>query len=295
MSYAVFYLFDVHHGQCAALVLPNGLWCIFDLGRTQSFSPIKWITRKVPPDFPFLPDGLRPKIRFLHSTISHYHGDHLADFSSLKKHTPDRINSVIADRDYLVDSLSTCSDDEGKRLIMAYSDYYSSLPSCDGTTDYSGASILEKCLSVVDARSLGGSANSRVNNASIVTRIDIHGNSILLCGDMEKEGWEYALEESVYWYDWRSLCKNIDILVAPHHGHKSGYSTKLMALAKPKVVLVSAKSGDTSVYGQYSNCMGIMIGKERHYYISTRDKGHIKITISLNGKRKWSFGDKALI
>lgn len=43
---AKFYLFDVDHGQCAALHLPNGRWCLFDAGGTASFSPVQWVVGK---------------------------------------------------------------------------------------------------------------------------------------------------------------------------------------------------------------------------------------------------------
>ena len=40
---AEFYLFDVEMGQAAALKLPNGRWCMFDMGKSGLFSPVNWI------------------------------------------------------------------------------------------------------------------------------------------------------------------------------------------------------------------------------------------------------------
>ena len=103
-----------------------------------------------------------------------------------------------------------------------------------------GLAIGELCLPVAVARSIGGDANARVNNASVVTRIDVYGNSILICGDIEKEAWAAIINNTGdYGRLWRPFLSNIDILIAPHHGHRSGYSAELMNSAQPAVVLVS--------------------------------------------------------
>ena len=94
-------------------------------------------------------------------------------------------------------------------------------------------------------------ANSKVNNASVVSRIECHGNSILLCGDMEKEAWEFVLNDAVHRLWWHPLVSEVDVLVAPHHGHKSGFSQTLSDLANPAIVLVSVASRDPSVSIQY--------------------------------------------
>ncbi len=57
------------------------------------------------------------------------------------------------------------------------------------------------------------------NNASIVTRINVFGYSILLCGDVMKDAWEVITKDPL----WQQFVSNIDVLVAPHHGHSSGY------------------------------------------------------------------------
>ncbi len=66
-----FYLFDVDHGQCAAIRLPNGRWCVFDLGASATFSPIQWISWRL------------AGVPLLQTTVSHLHGDHVADFGNL--------------------------------------------------------------------------------------------------------------------------------------------------------------------------------------------------------------------
>jgi beta-lactamase superfamily II metal-dependent hydrolase len=146
-----------------------------------------------------------------------------------------------------------------------------------------------------DARALGGAANSRVNNASIITRINCYGHSILICGDMENECWDMVLNRSGRKDQWRNLVSNIDVLVAPHHGHTSGFSTTLLQLAKPRVVLVSVVSGDQHVDSRYSGeaVSGIIVNGNTYKALTTRSDGTISFTISppkpgeLKGIRTW--------
>ncbi len=312
---AEFYLFNVDHGQCAALRLPNGRWCIFDLGRTSTFSPIEWIVEKETRcanqivgslSLPYPLCSFHRPFRFLKATVSHLHGDHLADYATLFRYGPEFFKTVDADHSYLTDCYVTCADESSKARLQAfYQQYASAFSPAVFTPNYGGVQISELCLSPAVARQVGGDANARVNNASVVTRIDVYGNSILLCGDMEKEAWEAIIRDSGdCGRIWRPFVSNIDILVAPHHGHRSAYSTDLLNLAKPAVVLVSVVSRDPNVDSRYSQApvRGLNIGGATYTYISTRQKGHVKIRIQppnilsghLKGATYWTFGDAAL-
>ncbi len=304
---AEFYLFDVDHGQSAALRLPNGRWCIFDVGRTTSFSPVQWIVTKeqslqyaINPLAQLL--GV-PPFKFLKSTITHLHGDHLSDHQQLLQYGPEYMRTVDADPEYLLDCISS-STSESAQLILDFAQRVSAgFGTIRVTPNYGGVNIQELSLPVRDARQLGGAAIDRVNNASIITRIDVYGNSILLCGDMEKEAWDVVIGNP-FLPDlaWRSLLSNIDILIAPHHGHRSAFSTDLLNLANPAVVLSSVLSRDPNVDSRYSQApvRGLRIDRVDYKCITTREKGHIKVTISPPqfifgaGSRSWSFGDAAL-
>lgn len=302
---AEFYLFDVDHGQASALRLPNGRWCIFDLGCTSSFSPIKWVvnreTRAKAASPLLLRLGTSP-FRFLKATVSHFHGDHLGDYLNLLAFSPEFIRTVVFDQKYIEDCQSS-NTPQSLPLVVKFAQYFRSNFGGSVVPDYGGALISELSLSSDVARQLGGDANARVNNASVITRIDVYGNAILLCGDMEKDAWDAIItDHGHYGPVWRPFLSNIDILVAPHHGHGGAYSTDLLNLAKPAVVLASVVSKDPNVDSRYSQdpVKGISIGKSEYRCITTRQKGHLKITISppqslIDGKgsRSWSFGDAA--
>jgi len=297
---AEFYLFDVDHGQCAALRLPNGRWCIFDLGRTAAFSPIAWIVEneacRVGP----------ARFLFLKATVSHLHADHLADYTKLFRHGFESLKTVDADEEYMADCWETCANNSSWAKIQAFTQMCNSRSEpARSSPNYGAVKIRELCLPVDVARLIGGDANARVNNASVVTRIDVYGNSILLCGDMQKEAWEAIIaDRGDAGRIWRAFLSDIDILVAPHHGHRSGYSSKLLNLAKPAVVLVSVVTRDPNVDSRYSQhpVRGLTINGTPYHCITTRQKGHIKVEVrppdmlagQITGDTYWSFGDAAL-
>lgn len=324
-----FYLFDVEHGQSAAIRLPNGRSCLFDAGSSSGFSPTAFIRaeqaklraavraaqlamigarRPAPaPTNPFALSALsaltptatvaEPQFSYLKATISHLHHDHLSDWGAMFGASPQFLRTVDYDRDYLIDVRDSSSTSSFPSVIAFCQSYSGGFGPATVVPNYGGALISELSLPVSVARILGGDANSRVNNASVVTRIDCYGNSILICGDMEQDAWDFVLNPVHGFTNWRSLVANVDVLVAPHHGHSSAYSTRLLALARPKVVLVSVKSYDEHVDERYSSdaISGMLIGQEEFKRITTRKKGTIRVTIAPpqvfggKGKRTWTF------
>jgi beta-lactamase superfamily II metal-dependent hydrolase len=297
---AEFYLFNVDHGQSAAMHLPNGRWCIFDLGRTADFSPVNWIAERAGAyrAAALLYPSMQSQFRIFKATVSHLHHDHLADYGNLFLFGPEYMRTVMFDQGYLADSLESSSE-ESRPSVVNFAQRFSSGFSGSVQADYGNVQIREFSLTVAAARPIGGSANSRVNNASLITRIDVYGNSILICGDIEKESWDTIFGNPILSSTWRSMIENVDILVAPHHGHASGYSVDLLNMAKPAVVLVSVVSGDPNVDTRYSQSpvRGIRIDQTDYSSITTRKQGHIKVSIqppvnlASKGLRTWTFGD----
>ncbi|MGH7551579.1 MAG: hypothetical protein ACREMQ_00955 [Longimicrobiales bacterium] len=307
---ATFYLFDVDHGQCAALQLPDGRWCMFDAGRTASFSPISWLAAKNGATeyaslFAPAPSPSPPCI--YKATVSHLHGDHIADWPSLRRFGPDLLRTVAYDRQYLADVAASSASGSLDALQALTQDHVNSFGPARQIPDYGGSLIYERELGVDIARSIGGPPNSRVNNASVVTRIHCHGTSILLCGDVETEAWKYAFTQSFHFDDWRRLVSGVDVLVAPHHGHSAGFSPELLRLANPRVVLVSIRSRDEHADERYSDSAfvrGELINGETRRCITTRQSGHIRLSLTQgvslleplagNTRRYWTFGDVAI-
>ncbi len=265
-----FYLFDVDHGQCAALRLPNGHWCVFDLGASERFHPLRdWILPRL---------GGYPVLK---TTISHLHGDHLTDLPCLDRIGTQFLRFPDIDGQYVNDAVATCSGPEGRELVEACLSFARRFAGAV-IPDYGGVLIREKSLGAVGARRLGGAANTRVNNASIVTRIDYAGRSILICGDVEASAWDRLLGPEAVDEAWLAFVSGVDILVAPHHAHRSGYSSGLVSATRPAVVLASVQGRDPHVVGEYSKRIevtGLQVNGETRRLLTTRQDGHIRVTI----------------
>jgi hypothetical protein len=280
-----FYLFDVEQGQCAAVCLPNRKWCIFDVGRRASVSPVRWIVSQNTPSQDFLEQLFGPAqpFSFLKATISHLHGDHLADYRELLLRGIKflRVGGLPgADRDYFLDLKSTVGGRAWSDVTDFLAQHGERFAATNNLPDYGVAEVTELSLSAAEARLIGGQANSRVNNTSIVSRINCYGYSILVCGDMEKEAWELVLNDRNYASSWIALVAKTNILVAPHHAHASGFSKTLMDIAEPDLVLASVASKDPSVDPGYSAVKGMTIGNKIHKLVTTRQMGGIHLTIT---------------
>lgn len=278
-----FFLFNVEHGQAAALRLPTNRWCLFDLGASASFSPWEWVTTHLgtPSTAELrLRDALEPSDRPYWLTVSHLHGDHLTDVDRLEALPPRHINTVAFDEQYVRDALGSATA-SGRQLIQRFVGWFRhGVGERDITPSFDGVMLAETSLSLAETRAIGGAQNSLVNNASIVTRIEYLGRSILLCGDVESRGWDALLEKG----EARAIVSSVDVLVAPHHGHESGFSQRLLDLAQPSLVLVSAVTGDEHLDPRYSDpsISGFWDGSRFRRHLTTRKDRHI--TISIDGK-----------
>lgn len=280
------HVFNVDKGQSVGLRLPNGRWCLFDAACTDSLHPIDSIVANEQARYQ---RGLQsllnlqsPSFRFLKATISHLHGDHLYDFKKMMYYLPEFLKSVQYDEEHLKD-VHASSTTESYRLITDYLTTVSiSLTGQIAIPAYGDAAIREISLPVHSVRQFSSSANSRVNNSSIISRIDCYSRSILICGDMEAEAWEYALNGYTTSGEWVPFVSNVDILVAPHHGHQTGYSTTLMNLAKPKLVIASVDPGNENVDSRYSSTAvsGISQNFTTYKLLTTRKHGNITVKIN---------------
>lgn len=137
------------------------------------------------------------------------------------------------------------------------------------------------------------------NNSSILRYIKEDGLGVLFCGDLEKSGWEYLINKKPSFV---KLLKDngVNVLIAPHHGHKSGFPKALFdAIGKVDVVIHSkdseaAKEG-TDVSSQYSECSNghyyTALSDKKSYYgkvLTTRSNGDIFVSSNGEGFTIWT-------
>ena len=85
------------------------------------------------------------------------------------------------------------------------------------------------------------------NDASYVILYNEAGRKILFTGDSEDYEWDVLLERH------EEELRNIDVLIAPHHGRKSGGNDEFLDVLKPKLTLFgNAKSKDLN-YDAWNN------------------------------------------
>ncbi len=131
------------------------------------------------------------------------------------------------------------------------------------------------------------------NNSSIIRLIKHNGISILYCGDMESAGWNWLVKYNSNFR--KAVAGGIDILVAPHHGHKSGFPTALFELTGNVMCVIHSKGSEgntdgtdvSSQYSNYANGIRYMPLEGKAVYkgkvLTTRSNGNIYINITENG------------
>jgi len=81
----------------------------------------------------------------------------------------------------------------------------------------------------------------------------------------------------------------LTLLIAPHHGRKSGYSEEMMDTIDPHVVIICDKWGGGETHrGFRENPQGLDLNGVSEKYKSTKTTGRIKFTIREDGTRTYS-------
>ncbi len=70
-----------------------------------------------------------------------------------------------------------------------------------------------------------------VNNNGLVLSVSCRDHKIIIPGDTEEDGWDYISDNDI---------GNATLLLAPHHGNKSGFHLEKMKIINPAFVVISA-------------------------------------------------------
>ena len=128
------------------------------------------------------------------------------------------------------------------------------------------------------------------NNSSIIRYIKYNNVKILFAGDLETAGWEWLAKHDTYF---STLMKNgLDVLVAPHHGHGSGFPKALFNLTgNVKTIILSKDSEATKEgtdvftgYSNYADGVSYYNFSDKNVYtgkvLTTRSNGNIYIDVN---------------
>lgn len=112
-----------------------------------------------------------------------------------------------------------------------------------GKSGGDGLFILSPTPELVDK----ANASKNYNELSYAIMLEEHGKKIIFAGDTEKVAWNSILER------YEDKVRDIDVLIAPHHGRKSGGNDDFLDVLRPQLSLLgNAKSKDLD-YSAWNN------------------------------------------
>lgn len=137
----------------------------------------------------------------------------------------------------------TDPDDDPKRLTLhsgAHGQYYNQ--GNDGTSGGDGLHILAPTKALVAA---ANEVDEDYNRCSYVVLYRTGGNRIVFGGDSHDETWDHILEH------YKSDVTDIDLLIAPHHGRKSGRSYKFLDTLTPTLTFFGNARSEHLAYSAW--------------------------------------------
>ncbi len=128
------------------------------------------------------------------------------------------------------------------------------------------------------------------NNSSILRYFEFKGIKVLYGGDLEFAGWEWLANNDKGFVE--TMKKGLDILIAPHHGHKSGFPSTLFDLTGNVKISILSKASEfdkdtsdvSSQYLQYSDGIKYKNLSDKCIYeakgiLTTRSNGNIYLSV----------------
>jgi beta-lactamase superfamily II metal-dependent hydrolase len=267
-------LFDVEHGFCAFIRTPNGHTILIDCGRGPNFSPTEYLLRN---------ERCVPLSKLI---VSHAHEDHIEDFPRVSA----RLNpSILLAHNLNWDFVKAQSGASTFESLDAYIAGKDAKFNGGWVPDPNYGMYVESfALEPKRAQKISGSINSAMNNCSFVTVASFAGTKyapkFLFGGDMEEAGWNELLATNPAF---REAVRGTWFYFPSHHGHASGFSTKLYdAMGKPVLNLISVRRNDESRDSRYSAddfSSGWPLGGETRKMLSTTCDGSIFIDVDPEG------------
>ncbi len=272
---------DVQHGSAAFISTPAGKHIVVDLGTGSyensdaTFSPLLHLKNKY-------------NINSLDAIIiTHPHRDHLDDIGNFYDLSPfciDRPNHLTHE-DILSGNRREDSDILEKYFEI---DNRYNHPTPDNINPLKAPNNGGVDFQIFYPKDC---ATSNINNHSLVTIISYAESKLLIPGDNGEPSWNELLERE----DFISAIKGTDVLVAPHHGRKSGFSSALFKHIgqKPYLTIISdGPEGETSATDLYSQkTRGFTVykrsgGTEERKCLTTRNDGVIVVKFGMNPGNK---------
>lgn len=262
---------NVGHGQAIHLFTPNAQSVVIDLGCSEEFSPLRWLSSQTKTI-----DNL---------IVTHPHGDHIDEILEL-----DKLGFYVRqlwrpkwlpEQDVRNANQSNYSDKLDCYFEMSNNKFIHDILDSDlvGNPSVSGGVSIVKFASK-------DCETSNINNHSAVVIIEYCGIKVIVPGDNELESWKMLTGKSAFINE----IKNTDLFIASHHGRESGYYSKLFEKINPKLCIISdGRVQNTDATSRYSHhATGWVVHSRKvddsisRNCLTTRTDGYIDIEIGRN-------------
>lgn len=285
-------VFDVGNAFCSLIKSPNGYGLMIDCGcHNDKDNPVdvirnnvEWLELK-----PFVAStGTSYPLGLLH--ITHPDDDHVRNAARIEREL----------KPYLLRKIKWEEFPDGKDINNDYKQ------SIDNQYRGSNPETIEwgfdenKIFQIpIDTVKTDEELSKKVrNNSSILRYISHNGVRILFTGDLETAGWQWLIDNN---RDFVNTVKSgIDIFIAPHHGHNSGFPKCLFDLIGNVKMIIHSKGSEANIEGtdvaaQYSNYAdgaNYYNLKDKKVYngkvLTTRSNGNIYINFLPDSFRVWT-------
>ena len=113
----------------------------------------------------------------------------------------------------------------------------------DGKSGADGLYILAPTQDLVDE----ANETKEYNDCSYVILYRVNGKKIIFSGDSAEKTWDYILENH------KDDVSDADVLIAPHHGRKTGGNRDYLDVLKPKLTLFGNAKSQYLDYNAWNN------------------------------------------
>lgn len=284
-------IFDVGNASCNYICSPNKYAMMIDCGSSKNkLNPVDYILYWNNSDGPLFKakpyrtlEGTSYPLALLH--ITHPDDDHVRNADRVHK----ELTPYLLRRNYseVFDDADTIDEAYMEKFDKSYRGDNPEPINWGFDEDYQFSIPIN---TVKSDPSLKGKVR---NNSSIIRYIKYNGVRFLFTGDLETAGWEWLAKNNDTFV--RLMNHGIDVLIAPHHGHDSGFPKALFDLTgNVKVIILSkdteASKEGTDVYTGYSNyANGVSYynsNDNSNYFgkvLTTRSNGNIYIIVDSRG------------
>lgn len=290
-------VFDVGNASCNYICSPNKYAMMIDCGScTEKENPIDVLNELVgcgdiSPRNYVTKQGKSYPLALLH--ITHPDDDHVRNSDRVYKElTPYLLRHTYTEN---FDDAKSIDNSYKQKLDLAYRGFNHE------KIDWGFDVNKDFCISVDTVKSTQGLKDKVRNNNSIIRFIEYKGVRFLFTGDLETAGWDWLIANDKDFVD--TVKNGVDVLIAPHHGHESGFPKALFDLIGNVCVIILSKDTEASkeesdVYSNYSAyATGVKYTTRKNEVyegkvLTTRSNGGILIEV-VNDNQFSIYTDKA--